>query len=392
MNLLKREITTSKAWATLAVTLLFFSVSVCDDRDTGEPCDNLPSDSCAVDSCLTDSCQIDTCTTDSCDSTSNCPDGLPGQWEFLGLSGETVQSIAVHPVKEGILFVGTQYNFSEGIQSKLFRTRNCGVSWDTLLIGGTGFTDIDVDPTNPSVVYAVPHEIAKSTDGGNTWFSASQGIFLDAETRVLEMVIDPTNTSVLYAGTGGFFGGDMYKSTDAGQNWFSVASTIELKLSNSALAIDPANDIIYVGNNNGSILKSSDAGTTWDTTVIRNWGHIIHDIFIDDSLRLFFASGGLGFRMSPDQGLTWRELNEGLAGPFSSVKIGMRGTTRELIAVTYSEPDQWKIYSRAGLISSWTKLGIETINRSYYYADFEFSVDNTLIYFGPYGLFRYRFP
>lgn len=381
-----------KSMSALILFVLCSVFAVCDDRSPEDPCDNLPPDSCAVDSCLTDSCQIDTCAIDSCDSTSNCPDGQPGQWEFMGLSGETVQSIAVHPVKEGILFIGTQYNFSEGIQSKLFRTRNCGQSWDTLLIGGTGFTDIDVDPANPNVVYAVPHEIVKSTDGGNTWFNASQGIFLDAETRVLEMTIDPDNTSILYAGTGGFFGGDMYKSTNAGQNWFSVASTIELKLSNSALAIDAVNDIIYVGNNNGSVLKSTDAGTTWDTTAIRNWGHIIQDIFIDDSSRLFLASGGLGFRMSPDQGLTWKELNEGLVGPVSSVKIGMRPMTRELVGVAYSEPDAWNIYRRIGLGGSWAKIGIEEVRKSYYYTDFKFSLDESQLYFGPLGLFRYSFP
>lgn len=363
---------------------------VCDkDHSKNDPCEGLPLDSCQVDTCTADSCLPDTCIGDTC-STDSCS-GLVGQWEFIGLAGETVSAIALHPSDVRVIFVGTAYNFSDGIQSKLFKTRNCGTTWDTLLIGGTGFTDIDIDPTNPNVIYAVPHEIMKSTDGGNTWVNASQGIFLDAETRALEMVIDPNNTGTLYAGTGGFFGGNLYKSTNGGENWTSIGSRIELQGSNTALAIDAQNNIIYVGHNNGGVLKSFNNGLTWDTTAITYWGHSVKQLFVDPETGLYTCIGALGIWNSTDAGDSWSNLNAGLDS-FVSVKVTKTPNTDKMFALAYRIGIEWTLFTKQVNDSSWSKFKVLQNSPLLNSNDFVVTGDFRHILVGPSGLYRYTFP
>lgn len=343
---------------------------VCDkDHPKNDPCENLPPDSCQVDTCVGDTCY-------SCD-------GIPGQWEFLGLAGENVSAIAVHPTDARIIFVGTG--------TKLFKTQNCGATWDTLIIGGMGFKDIDIDPSNPNVIYAVPHEIVKSTDGGSTWINASQGIYLDWETRVFEMVIDPNNPSTLYAGTGGFFGGDVYKSTNGGESWTSIGTRIELKGTNTALAIDGQNNIVYVGHNNGSILKTTNGGLSWDTTAITRWGDIVEYLYMDPETGVYTCIGPIGIWNSTDAGANWSNLNAGLSS-YSSVKIEKIPTTNEMFALSYRPGIEEALFNKQFTDSSWTKFKVLQNSNLLNHNDFVITVDHRQILAGPYGLYRYTFP
>ena len=342
---------------------------VCDkDHPKNDPCEGLPPDSCQVDTCVDDTC--------------NSCDGIPGQWEFLGLAGENVSAIAIHLTDPRIFYVCTG--------TKLFKTRDCGATWDTLLVGGHWFTDIDIDPTNPNVIYAAPHEIVKSTDGGNTWVNASQGIFLDPETRVDEVVIDPNNTSILYAGTGGFFGGDMYKSTNGGDSWTSIATRNELKETNTALAIDPNNNIIYVGNVNGSVLISTNNGLTWDTTTIKNWRGIVEQLYVDHG-EVYACIGPLGIWNSTDAGANWSNLNAGLSS-YSSVKIEKISTTQEMFALSGRPGVEWALFNKQVTDSSWTKFKVLQEGNPLGQNDFVITLDRRQILSGPYGLYRYTFP
>lgn len=130
-----------------------------------------------------------------------------GVWQRVGLSGETITAIAIHPQKSHIIFVGSSMDFSAGIVGKLFHSRDCGESWMTLLEGGS-YTDIQFDPLNPDVIYAAPYSLIKSTDGGMNWIDISNGMKIDWETRVATIAIDHKNSDILFVGTGGGFRGN----------------------------------------------------------------------------------------------------------------------------------------------------------------------------------------
>jgi hypothetical protein len=324
-------------------------------------------------------------------TTQDC-DAPVGQWQLLGLQNETITAIAIDPHNPSVIYVGSQFDISAGHQGKLFKSTNCGHTWDTLVVGGS-YTSIVLDPKNPQIVYAALRPIIKSTDAGQTWREASNGMRIDAETRVSEIIIDPVNTNVLYAGTGGFMGGSLYKSTDGGMSWRDLGEKNDtLRGGIASLALDPNNPrIVYAGNiGSGVVLKSTDAGETWSVTGLSETGEIIFDLLVhpQDSRVVFAAISFRGISKSEDEGRTWNPYNTGLPPSVSGMKIAIDVRSLEIFCVATKGDDGW-IYKRASGVSLWVKIGIENVRRSYYYSDLKLTSDGN-IYFGTKGLFMLR--
>ena len=194
------------------------------------------------------------------------------QWHILGLGDETVTAIAVDPINTNVIYAGTLYDYSAGINGKLFKSINGGTTWDTLLVGG-GYSEILIDPLNTNIIYALPGGIIRSEDGGTTWQSIMDGIYLDAETRLRSLAMNPKNSNVLYAGTAGFYLGNLYKSYDGGLHWNAIGDD-SLRDGVVCLAIDPIDtNIVYAGTSwRGILWKSTDAGVTWFRTELGEVG------------------------------------------------------------------------------------------------------------------------
>ncbi len=235
-----------------------------------------------------------------------------GRWESVGLTEETIVSIKTHPSDSNVIFVGSQYNFSEGIPGKLFRSVDQGVSWDTMLIGGS-YLDIILNPIHPDTMYTIPFSLYKSIDGGVSWFESASNIFIDPETRLQSLAIDPNNPSILFAGTGGFFGGSLYKSTDAGTTWIDLASNNNyLREGVVSIAINPWNpNIIYVGTPGiGLLLKSTDGGTNWSVTGLGQTESVVTLVQVDpsDSNVVYASVDFQGFYVSKNNGVSWTRI------------------------------------------------------------------------------------
>lgn len=289
-------------WLFCFVVSLFLLAESC--KKNPQPCLTCPADTSSIDSSR--ACQ-----------------GPFGQWQSLGLGGESIISAAISPDDPRVIYAGSAWNFSDGIQGKLFKSTNCGQTWDTLLVGGY-FSSIEIDPTNPSVVYATPYGIVKSLDRGKTWQDMSSGIFLDGETLVASFAMNPMNTSVLYAGTGGPFGGKVYRSSDGGANWISITTNDTLLNGVVSLAIDPKNpNIIFAGTSqSGDVLRSDDGGAYWKVTTLNSTGSIVDEIAINPSLPNVTYAGVrfLGFFKTTDGGDSWSLLQSNFSGSSFSTK------------------------------------------------------------------------
>lgn len=337
---------------------------------------------------------------DSNDKLNDCNDhDTVGVWKFLGLENETVTAIAVHPQKPNIIFAGTGKDFSAGIPGRLYRSVDCGKTWE-VLFEGIGYSQsvnqIEFDPNNSNVIYAIPHPILKSTDGGSTWKDISKGIRLDWETRVGSFVIDPANTHIIYAGTGGFFGGTLYKSTDGGKSWKDLYrnedETPGLRDGVISLAIDPTNsNIIYAGTAwRCLIVKSTNAGYTW--IVSNDTDGLINSINIDHySSQTIYAAVGqsVGFMRSLDGGNSWQSFNEGLGDSVSGGKIITNPKNTDLFSLAASK-DNSGVFIRKLSNQVWEKFSPSNIVISSY-SDIYIPEDGKYLFLGSYsGVYKIK--
>ncbi len=217
----------------------------------------------------------------------NNPSIYKGLWttEGPGNLGGRVNTIAINPINENIIFIG----FSHG---GAYRTLDGGMTWAPVFDNEISLyiSDIAIDPNDTRIIYLTTGDhnggfycgqgngIYKSQDNGDTW--SYIGL---SETRVLsEILIDYKNSNILYAASLGYSyeknnHRGLYKSNDGGASWTKI-----LFINDSAgitdIAIHPVDpNIIFavswnkLGTNNrsiingpdGQIYKSVDAGNHW---------------------------------------------------------------------------------------------------------------------------------
>ena len=230
-------------------------------------------------------------------------------WTHLGLrDGQQIPQIVVDPRNPNRLFVAVLgHPYGPNPERGVFRSTDGGQTFQKVFYKdeNTGAYDVDLDPSDPNIVYATLWEqrqgpwedgqwggtnggIFKSTDGGTTWKPLTNGF--PGGMQQAELAVAPSNPKRLYAsvtgsgpsGGGGRGGGGgatgispttpitpsgIYRSDDAGETW--VRATTDGRPAarigggdQSVPAVDPRNpDIVYAA----SVVtwKSTDGGKTW---------------------------------------------------------------------------------------------------------------------------------
>jgi len=208
-------------------------------------------------------------------------------WTHLGLrDGQQIPALAVDPRDPNRLFaavLGHPYGPNE--ERGIFRSADGGQTWQKVLYKdeNTGGSDIEIDPSNPDVLYAClwrarqgPWEdrneyggaeggIFKSTDGGNTWNKLAGGLPEDLVQAYI--AIAPSEPNRLYSSLAEIHATHIYRSDDAGEHWTQITtdSRPSVRIGGGDLAIpavDPKNpDVVYTA----SIVcwRSTDGGKTW---------------------------------------------------------------------------------------------------------------------------------
>jgi photosystem II stability/assembly factor-like uncharacterized protein len=210
-------------------------------------------------------------------------------WTHLGLhDAQQIPQIAVDPISPFRIFVAVLgHPYGPSRERGIYRSLDGGQTFAPVLQRdeNAGGNDVDIDPSNPQIIYANlweqrqgPWENAvwtggggglfKSTDGGGTWKALTNG--LPETTNQVNLAIAPSNPRRLYAAVasnGPPAAVGIYRSDDAGESWTKITNDARpaARIGGGDLPsplIDPKNPDIVIMASTVS-MKSEDGGKTW---------------------------------------------------------------------------------------------------------------------------------
>ena len=250
-------------------------------------------------------------------------------WSMLGFREEHIATIRIHPTNASVAWLAVFGNpFRAGADRGVFKTTDGGKSFSKVLFvnDSTGAIDIQLDPSNPDIMYAATWQayrtswalssggtgsaIWKSTDGGTSWTNLTKTAH-GLPTGVIGKIglaVSPAKTSRVWAVIEHDSGG-VYRSDDAGATWSYINRDRKLRQRAwyySNLTADPKDTNVVYALNVG-FYRSKDGGKTFRETINVPHGDN-HELWIapNDPMRLVEANDG-GATVSTNGGRSWTD-------------------------------------------------------------------------------------
>jgi len=333
----------------------------------------------------------------------------------IGISGGPLYSIAVNPMDNDAVYVGTGVGIFKSQSGEdiwthqdstlyvyevalppypitpttiysttnggVYQSTDGGVQWASSGLTGYQTYCLDVSPVSPTRLAAGTIDgIFTSTDAGTTWTAAPTG-----PSAVYSLAMDPVDDDTVYAGT---FGNGIYKSTDFGLAWSKTGSNPandpEFVHHLAIKADDPS--VVYAGTSNG-VYKSTNYALNWAYIAPDLFGVPVYSVAVDGET--VYAASDKGVYKTTNGGISWFEKNTGiltdsaLEGPFVREIVIDRSNTQRLYAGTYSgNVFDVDIYTSTDAGDQWVQINRELANTSV--LALAFDPDNTteIVYAG----------
>ncbi len=175
-------------------------------------------------------------------------------------------SVCVNFTNDQIIYLGTgdQNYYYNG--SGVYKSIDGGATFSPTSLTSKMVVEILMDPADQNTLIAATNVgIYKSTNAGSTWTLKSGGTLACRD--MVFKVNTVANTKTIYAATYS----ELYRSTDMGETWTQITSGIYFPVGSTTgggcrVAVTPADsNLVYFSMvaNNGTIFKSTDAGTTF---------------------------------------------------------------------------------------------------------------------------------
>jgi len=242
-------------------------------------------------------------------------------WKHEGQIGKMI----VHPDNPDIAFAAVLgHAFGPNPDRGVYRTTDGGKTWQQVLKkdDNTGASDVEMDPSNPLIVFAglwqarrSPWDLVSggpgsglyiSRDGGDTWKQLKGEGLPEGIWGKIGIAIAPSDPRRIYALIEAEKGG-LYRSDDGGSKWELASPSRALRQRSwyySTLSVNPANreDVWFP---QVPMLHSIDGGKTLQYVKGLHHGDH-HDVWIDpkNPKRMIAANDG-GVDISTNGGETW---------------------------------------------------------------------------------------
>jgi photosystem II stability/assembly factor-like uncharacterized protein len=178
-----------------------------------------------------------------------------------------LRALVIAPSQPSTLFIGTN---SQGV----VKSTDGAASWaranNGLTAVGPYVSALAVDPTTAETVYAAtsptgqpdtPAKIFKSTDGAAHWRQIP--IALPANTEITSLVVDPATPSTIYASYADYGDqGGVLKSSDGGETWVAASEGLPTASVGKLVIGSGFPSAVYAATSAG-IFASSDGAMSW---------------------------------------------------------------------------------------------------------------------------------
>ena len=208
----------------------------------------------------------------------------------------------------------------------VYKSIDAGVTWAQKTafptaqgVGNIGTASIQAlitDPQDHNTIYVGTSEngLLISYNGGETWQAANDEKLQSGS--VVSLAVDYKEMCSLYAA----IGQKVYVSKNCGRTFEEAYNETRSKVKLNRLVADWYNSgVIYLGLNNGDLLKSSDFGNSWSR--VYSFNKSISSILISNQdSRVILIGTEEGYWKTADAGLNWMDKTDALKD-FSQAKF-----------------------------------------------------------------------
>jgi photosystem II stability/assembly factor-like uncharacterized protein len=233
------------------------------------------------------------------------------------LGNEAIVSLVIAPADERTVYAASR--------DQVFRSTDGGDSWQTA--SSLEALGLAVDRGAPRTLNAATFQgLQKSTDGGDTWSLVFPGGFFGG----FDVAADPLTPGTVYA----VRDLDVFRSRDGGQTWGKLLTgkvpTIQAHVLRRIFVAPTSPRTIFAADEE-KVAGSFDGGRNWKLLAA---GRDNPNAFAVDpmSSQVLYLGSGQGVEQSADGGATWRRFDRGLYG---------RGLTQLLFDPT----DPFRLYA-----------------------------------------------
>ena len=208
-----------------------------------------------------------------------------------------------YPYPNKMTFLNTEIGFIYGDDGKLYTTNNGGKTWEYRQLGYDDINDVEFFDENNGVLCFNSKSLLKTDDGGLSWKTITIDFpELSYNTKFVKLELINKLVGYLVG-----YNGEIMKTEDAGETW-EFKSKIITSYPTDFKFIDENTGYLLSGFNWGYIHKTIDGGNTWSEIDFERTGSLTSISFLNDD-NAVLVGHGVGFGSTSENGHSIFKVN-----------------------------------------------------------------------------------